>query len=448
MSLKSNIFRKVDIVFAFSIIMLTLLVYLTFKSAEEVRQGRHLERRTNSIYDKLDHLLQEAIEMETGGRNFAITGRERYLTPFSNSKTALTATIDSLNMLVSDEVQQKRLDTLTALLDEKMQISQHVVAIRQNFGRDSAVTFIEQGEGTRIMDSIRVVVARAEKLEQRQMIERIFRTDSMRYQREKYFTILSLFSLMIILTAYVLTRRNFAKMERNKKIRESLIDELAYQNKQLDDFAHMTSHNIRGPAANIGALVAMMKEDSTLEDYRFIFAKIKKVASNLTDTHNELLSILQVKRNEDIEKTLLHFEPVFLREKENMTGTILATGATLTYDFTAAPTVTFPKAYLESILHNLISNAFKYRAEDRPLVVTVKTEQKQGHTVLYVTDNGLGIDLTRHGDKLFGMRKTFHEHPEARGIGLFLTKTQIESMGGKISVKSKVNEGTTFIVQF
>jgi signal transduction histidine kinase len=70
------------------------------------------------------------------------------------------------------------------------------------------------------------------------------------------------------------------------------------------------------------------------------------------------------------------------------------------------------------------------------------------YAFLRFMDNGLGIDLDRYGSKLFGMYKTFHNLPEARGIGLFISKNQIEAMGGKIEVESEVNVGTTFTTFF
>lgn len=66
--------------------------------------------------------------------------------------------------------------------------------------------------------------------------------------------------------------------------------------------------------------------------------------------------------------------------------------------------------------------------------------------MLNFQDNGLGIDLEKHGEKLFGMYKTFHQHPDSRGVGLFITRNQVESMGGKIEVSSTVNVGTTFSI--
>ncbi len=67
--------------------------------------------------------------------------------------------------------------------------------------------------------------------------------------------------------------------------------------------------------------------------------------------------------------------------------------------------------------------------------------------LLSFQDNGQGIDLKRHGDKIFGMYKTFHKHKDSKGIGLFITKNQVEAMNGSIKIESKVNEGTTIYIK-
>ncbi len=73
---------------------------------------------------------------------------------------------------------------------------------------------------------------------------------------------------------------------------------------------------------------------------------------------------------------------------------------------------------------------------------------ENGKKTLSISDNGLGIDLKKYGDSLFGMYKTFHKHEEARGLGLHITKNQIESMKGTVSVESEVGVGSTFKIVF
>ena len=103
-------------------------------------------------------------------------------------------------------------------------------------------------------------------------------------------------------------------------------------------------------------------------------------------------------------------------------------------------------AYLDSILLNFITNGIKYRSLERESFIKLYTQSNlaSGETILNIEDNGLGIDLKRHKHKIFGMYNTFHKHEDARGIGLFITKNQIEAIGGKIEVESEVNKGTLF----
>jgi signal transduction histidine kinase len=112
-------------------------------------------------------------------------------------------------------------------------------------------------------------------------------------------------------------------------------------------------------------------------------------------------------------------------------------------------TINFNPAYLESVLLNFVTNAIRYAHPDRdPIIIFDYTIEKEGYKVLKIKDNGLGIDLDAYGDLLFGMYRTFHKHKDARGIGLHITKNQIEAMNGKVFVESEVGVGTTFKIVF
>lgn len=224
--------------------------------------------------------------------------------------------------------------------------------------------------------------------------------------------------------------------------------ELQEQNNQTTEFAHIISHNLRSPARNIQALISLINENSTIDDYREVFNNLKKTSSSLVETLEELLDILKVKKASALERTEISFEEMLDKVKHDLLGEIITTNATITSDFSQCPAITYYRPYLESILLNLLSNAIKYRFPHRDPVVTFKTSSKDGRCFLQVTDNGLGIDLVRHGEQLFGLRKVFHEHKESRGVGLFLTKTQVEAMGGRIWAESKVGVGSTFFVGF
>lgn len=121
---------------------------------------------------------------------------------------------------------------------------------------------------------------------------------------------------------------------------------------------------------------------------------------------------------------------------------------TIETDFAAGKDVKGEKVYFESILYNLLSNAIKSRSEERPLLIIIHTKNSIGHFQIIFSDNGIGIDLDRFSGKLFSFYQRFHTHVEGKGIGLFLIKTQVESMSGTIEIKSEVNVGTTFIISF
>ena len=226
------------------------------------------------------------------------------------------------------------------------------------------------------------------------------------------------------------------------------ITELQEQNRQLSDFAHVISHNLRSPVGNIGALVSLLGRDSTLEDYKEIIERLKLTAKNLQETLNDLMETLKVRKEKQTERSQLLFDEVFTKVKEDLAGEIIKSNALITSRFSACPEIHYPKTYLESILLNLLSNAIKYRSPNRILKVHCESRVEDGRKTLRVSDNGLGIDLETNSHKLFGLRKTFHEHPEARGVGLFLTKTQVEAQGGHIRAESTPDKGSTFIVTF
>ncbi len=130
-----------------------------------------------------------------------------------------------------------------------------------------------------------------------------------------------------------------------------------------------------------------------------------------------------------------------------LSGNIRNKRAKIFYDF-EIPSVLYPKVYLESIFYNLLDNALKYTHPDTEPQINISTYMENDKTVLSVQDNGLGINLKLYGDQIFKYKKIFHRGFESNGVGLFMTKNQIETFGGSIDVKSKVGEGSTFTVTF
>lgn len=229
--------------------------------------------------------------------------------------------------------------------------------------------------------------------------------------------------------------------------RVQLMNNLREQNKKLENFSHIISHNLRSPVSNFGMLLQFLKTEKTSKGRALVIEKLEKNIFSLTGTLNKLLEVIQIRIESMKDRERVSFASVFEKIRDSLEGQIMETSASLTTDFSQASEIEYLTIYLESIIQNLLSNALKYSHPGRSPQIHIKTYRTPKSIILSVRDNGLGIDLNHNRDKIFGLHRTFHEHPEARGVGLFITRTQVEAMGGKITVMSKVNEGTVFFVR-
>ena len=227
-----------------------------------------------------------------------------------------------------------------------------------------------------------------------------------------------------------------------------LINVTAIQNKKLINFAHIVSHNLRSHTANFSMLVDfLVKEDEESEKER-ILEMLTKASDNLMDTLENLNEVVDISTNVNLEKKPLNLTEQIQRVEENLTAFLQQYKVEIKNEISDKVYVKAVPAYLESILLNLLTNSVKYRHPDRTPTIVMRTKKQEDNIVFTIQDNGLGIDLEKYGNKLFGMYKTFHNNSDARGIGLYITKNQIEAMGGSIAVESDVNKGSTFSVCF
>ena len=220
------------------------------------------------------------------------------------------------------------------------------------------------------------------------------------------------------------------------------------QNARLQNFAYIISHNIRSHSANLTALVDFLQAAEDEEQAAMFLGMLKTSTNKLAETIVNLNEIVTATNTSPQPREARALRHEVHRALEALNVLIHQSGLVVTVDVPAEATVSVVPAYLDSILLNLLSNAIKYRTTTGVPRLAVGCYREDDYTVLTIRDNGQGIDLVRNHAKLFGMYKTFHGNDDARGLGLFITKNQVEAMNGKIEVESAVGAGSTFKVYF
>ncbi|MEY3242736.1 MAG: hypothetical protein RIR11_4175 [Bacteroidota bacterium] len=232
------------------------------------------------------------------------------------------------------------------------------------------------------------------------------------------------------------------KMDTDLSISLDLVRE---QNKRLLNFSYIVSHNLRSHTSNIKTILDFLENASSPKERAEMFEHLRSVTSRLDDTLYDLNEVVSIQRNINLVTEQLPLYEYVERARQVLSEQIYLKKATIHNYIPQEITVNYNPAYLESILLNLLSNALKYSHPDRlPIIEFKYFSEQDGKMILSISDNGLGIDLVRNKDKIFGMYKTFHGNKDAKGLGLFISKNQVEAIGGTLEVESEPNIGTTF----
>ena len=223
-----------------------------------------------------------------------------------------------------------------------------------------------------------------------------------------------------------------------------LLEVTSSQNSKLYNFTHIVSHNIRSHASNLSMVIDVIESTVDISEKLSYFDLFKEGTEKLSETIEYLNEIITIQQKTNIEKTKINLKHEIEKTKMALSLVIKESKITITDTIPDDLIVTAIPAYLDSILLNLFTNAIKYKSPERKPTLKIGYEIIEGYTVLNFKDNGLGLDLKKNAHKLFGMYKTFHGNEDAKGIGLFITKNQLEAMNGKIEIESEVGQGSNF----
>lgn len=218
------------------------------------------------------------------------------------------------------------------------------------------------------------------------------------------------------------------------------------QNERLRNFTHIVSHNLRSHIANMMGIMSLIDlEDPELAASTYI-ETLRASANHLNETIRNLNEVLDINLSQTQEMQVIDLANTIHQTIHSVGQLAANAGVNIQNDVQEPVQILGFPAYVDSLVLNMLTNAIKFRDLGKKAEVKISAERRASDLVLAFADNGLGLDLERHGAKLFGMYKTFHGHPDSKGLGLFITKNQVEAMGGKIWVESEVGKGTTFFV--
>jgi len=221
---------------------------------------------------------------------------------------------------------------------------------------------------------------------------------------------------------------------------------LSRKKEQLEQFAYITSHNLRSPAANLHSLIVLAKASEDIEDSKIILNKISDSADALLHTVNDVSNVIK-QSSPQLEATEMSFDQVVSEVLEHHEQELSKIDATIDRDF-HVKTMVYPPDHFRSIIQNLIDNAVRYRKKDGPFRLFLRSYKKDGRIHFECEDNGIGIDVDKDGEHVFKLYKTLNRDVGGKGMGLFLIRNQLENLNGFIILTSELGKGTTFIVVF
>jgi PAS domain S-box-containing protein len=241
--------------------------------------------------------------------------------------------------------------------------------------------------------------------------------------------------------------RNVTLRKQVFKEREQLIRDLNIKYSEQMQFNYIVSHNLRSPVAGILGACELFQFPLTPQEQEETHGYIIQAAQNLDTLLKDLNKILSTKSQLHERFESFTISATIDNVRQLLEAQITEAAAELIVDIQpAGDEITSIKGYIQSILYNLISNAIKYRRENSSPTVWIDVWDENDRKFIRVRDNGIGIDLTKHGDEVFGLYRRFDNRFEGKGLGLHMTKAQVETLGGSIEVTSSAGDGTTFTI--
>lgn len=415
---------------------------------------------------------------ESGERGFLITGEAAYLNDYTIGRRRLAELQADLERLIADNPQQQAtLRGLLPLVQQKMEKLATTIALKQQGRNDEVVAITKSGAGLELMNRILA-----------QIFAMLNDERSLLQARQDYAdrTNLLLFIVnfsggliiaVLALASIALIRRNslhiaatnaqlaqaHAELAQANEVLEERVAErtadLREANDEIQRFAFIVSHDLRSPLVNIMGFTSELETlqteifadaDTTPEQReaqrREVAEALGFIKTSIGKMDRLIKAILNLSRAGRRE---FHPQPVSLDNLiksliGDVTHRLQEIGGQI--DLAAIPDIVSDRLALEQIFSNLIDNAIKYRHDDRPVQITIDSEERGNFVIIRIADNGRGIEK-RDYERIFELfRRAGAQDRPGEGIGLAHVRALVRRLGGSIRVDSEFGQGATFTV--
>ena len=253
-------------------------------------------------------------------------------------------------------------------------------------------------------------------------------------------------------TRIIGTHTDITYRKKKEEQSERYLELITSQNERLHNFTHIVSHNLKTHIGNFKNILEFLDEANSEEEKEDLQSHLKTISGALTSTIIDLDDIISIKSKSNSKELNERVNIYNCAEKviNSLEMDIAHNKIAIYNSIRKDDSINVNPAYLESVIYNLISNGIKYRSNKRNSKVILQSVHTKNELKILIGDNGIGIDTKKYKNQLFEIYQTFHgtSREDSRGVGLYITKTQMEALGGTIEVESTLDEGTTFTLVF
>ena len=472
--LNSNNKTLINIAFSTALLILVAIFYFTYQSEKQRQISTNWLIRAHVVLTESERLHSLVKDAQRSQRGYLLTGYTDLLVPYYQAKESINMDLIDLQKLVSDQPQQlERILHLKKLTKESLSYWDESIMLYEEEGEKAAINLVRKGIGNALVDEIGLIITDFKNNEQELLQERQQAYITSRKRTTLIETVGAVFSIILLSLSFLLLRnrlnheqqlsRTLEEMvlQRTRELQESNLElqnslhevsivnkELQRTNNDLDNFVYTASHDLRSPIINLQGLQRLLlsrMQDRVTPKEQEVIIRMEEATTRLSRTIKDLSEVAKIQKEEH-EKNLLSFRELINDVIEEISALYPADDIRFEIDLQIEH-IRYAYSHLRSILYNLMSNAVKYRSQEKTPSVQISTCQEDDHVVLTVTDNGLGLNPAQIS-KLFIMFKRLHNHVEGTGVGLYMIKRIIENNGGNIEVKSQPGVGTSFRVHF